>query len=82
MNIALRKPTTFRLNTNLVNRLKKAAARENLSLNNYVEAVLMDAMYHEPNEVTRMALSEVERGEYAGKVDMTSLETMIKSIEG
>lgn len=82
MNIAFRKPTTFRLNTNLVNRLKKAAARENLSLNNYVEAVLMDAMYHEPNEDTRMALSEVERGEYAGKVDMTSLETMIKSIEG
>lgn len=71
----------FRLNTNLVERLKQAAKRENRSLNNYVESVLMDVMYHEPNETTRMALAEVERGEYAGEVDMTSVESMIKSIE-
>lgn len=82
MNIALRKPTTLRLNTNLVERLKKAAKRENRSLNNYIESVLMDVMYNEPNETTKMALAEVERGEYAGVVDMTSIETMINSIEG
>ncbi len=72
----------FRLNTNLVERLKKAARRENRSLNNYVETLLMDAIYNEPNETTRMALSEVERGEYAGEVDMSSIESMVKSIEG
>lgn len=82
MNIALRKPTTLRLNTNLVERLKIAAKRENRSLNNYIESVLMDVMYNEPNETTKMALAEVERGEYAGVVDMTSIETMINSIEG
>lgn len=82
MKIALRKPTTLRLNTNLVERLKTAAKRENRSLNNYIESVLMDVMYNEPNETTKMALAEVERGEYAGVVDMTSIETMINSIEG
>lgn len=82
MNIALRKPTTLRLNTNLVERLKTAAKRENRSLNNYIESVLMDVMYNEPNETTKMALAEVERGEYAGVVDMTSIETIINSIEG
>lgn len=80
MDIALRKPTMFRLNTNLVERLKNAARKENRSLNNYVESVLMDAMYHEPNDTTKMALAEVKRGEYAGEIDMTSIETMIESL--
>ena len=81
MDASLRKPTMFRLKADLVNRLKIAAKRENRSLNNYVESVLMDVVYHEPNAETRAAIKEAQRGEYAGVIDMTSMESMIKSLE-
>lgn len=81
MEASPRKPIMFRLKADLVDRLKIAAKRENRSLNNYVESVLMDIVYHEPNAETRAAIEEAQRGEYAGVVDMTSLESMIKSLE-
>ena len=81
MEISLRKPTMFRLKTDLIERLKIAAKRENRSLNNYVESVLMDVVYHEPNATTRAASEEARRGEYAGTIDPTSVESMISSIE-
>lgn len=81
MEISLRKPAMFRLKTDLIERLKIAARRENRSLNNYVESVLMDVVYHEPNATTRAAIDEARRGEYAGTIDPTSVESMISSIE-
>ena len=44
--------TSFRLNTNLVNRLRELAKKSNRSLNNYVETLLLDVVYHEPNDET------------------------------
>lgn len=35
----------FRLNENLVNKLKEEAKRENRSLSNYVECILMDSVH-------------------------------------
>ncbi len=81
MEASPRKPIMFRLKADLVDRLKIAAKRENRSLNNYVESVLMDVVYHEPNAKTRAAIEEAQRGEYAGVIDMTSLGSMIKSLE-
>ncbi|MCM1141888.1 MAG: toxin-antitoxin system protein [Muribaculum sp.] len=80
MELSLRKPTMFRLRTDLIDRLKMAARRENRSLNNYVESVLMDVVYSEPNEETCEAIEAVKRGEYAGVIDTSSLDAMIKSI--
>ena len=40
-----RKQTAFRLRTDLLDRLKVAAKKENRSLNNFVESVLLDAVY-------------------------------------
>ena len=37
-----RKQTAFRLATDLIERLKVLAKKDNRSLNNYVESVLMD----------------------------------------
>ena len=54
----IRKPTSFRLRTDLLEGLKRKAARENRTLNNYVESVLLDIVYDEPNEVTKAALQE------------------------
>ena len=43
-----RKQTAFRLRKDLLERLKIEARKENRSLNNYVESVLMDVVYREP----------------------------------
>ena len=49
--------TAFRFNPDLIERLKARAKRENRSLNNYVEKVLMDIVYDEPNEETIAAMN-------------------------
>lgn len=53
-----RKQTSFRFSTDLINRLRLAAKKENRSLNNFVESVLMDIVYNEPNAVTLAAIEE------------------------
>ena len=53
-----RKQTAFRLSTSLLNKLREAAERENRSLNNYVESVLMDVVYNNPNKLTIKAMRE------------------------
>lgn len=81
MEISLRKPTMFRLKTDLVERLKIAAKRENRSLNNYVESILMDVMYHEPNAETIAAIEEAKRGNDLSLVDTSSFDAFCKSLE-
>ncbi|MEY8488751.1 toxin-antitoxin system HicB family antitoxin [uncultured Parabacteroides sp.] len=75
-----RKQTAFRLSTDLLERLKMAAKRQNRSLNNFVESVLMDVVYNEPNEETKAAIEEAKAGKYAGTIDMRNFDTFMKSI--
>ena len=63
-----RKPTSFRLRGDIIEGLKRNAARENRTLNNYVESVLMDVVYGEPNEVTKAAIREAMSGKNPNKV--------------
>lgn len=76
-----RKQTSFRLNTDLIDRLKQAARKQNRSLNNFVESALMDIVYNEPNEVTKAAIEEARSGKFAGIIDTSSLDALIKSCE-
>ena len=55
-----RKQTAFRLSTDLLAKLKEAATRENRSLNNYVESVLMDVVYNNPKKLTLKAMKEAK----------------------
>ena len=75
-----RKQTAFRLSTDLLERLKMAAKRQNRSLNNFVESVLMDVVYNEPNEEIKAAIEEAKAGKYAGTIDMRNFDTFMKSI--
>ena len=77
---AVRKHTSFRFHSGLVNTLKERAAKRNISLNGYVEMLLMDAVYDEPNEETRAAIEESKLGIYAGTVDTSSPEAFRKSL--
>lgn len=53
-----RKQTSFRLRTDLLDEMKIAAQRENRTLNNFVENLLLNYIYNEPNEVTKAAIEE------------------------
>ena len=64
----VRKKVSFRLNVDLLEELKRKAASANRSLNNYVESVLLDDVYNEPNEETRAAIEEVKSGRNPNKV--------------
>lgn len=75
----VRKPASFRLRTDLLEILKRKAARENRTLNNYVESVLLDIAYDEPNEVTKAAIEEAMSGRNSNKV-YDSVEEMFNDI--
>ncbi len=78
---AIKKPTAFRLDENLIAKLKEEAKKANRSLNNYVECILMERVYAEPNETTLNAIEEAKVGKFAGKVDTSSFDSFVKSIE-
>lgn len=82
MEVALKKNQSFRLSVKLIERLKQLAKRENRSLNNYVETVLLDAAWHEPNQTTIAAMREAESGSLSEvqELDMSSIEAMEKSM--
>lgn len=82
MDITIKKNQSFRLSIELIEKLKQMAKRQNRSLNNYVETLLLDAAYHEPTAVTLAAMKEAESGALrnAPELDMTSIEAMEKSI--
>lgn len=64
----IRKPASFRLRADLLERLKNNAVRENRTLNNYVESVLLDYIFNEPNETTKAAIREAMSGRNPNKV--------------
>ena len=76
----IKKPTAFRLSTNLVNRLKVLAKRDNRSLNNYVENILMAVAYDEPNETTRAAIKEVKEGKNLEDFDFEAFKKYVASL--
>lgn len=78
--LTTRKQTAFRLSEALIDALKENARRANRSLNNYVESILLDAVYNTPNEETREAIIEARTGKSAGKLDMSSYDAFLKSI--
>lgn len=82
MDLALKKNQSFQLSVELLERLKQLARQQNRSLNNYVETVLLDAIYHEPNATTLAAMKEVESGALRNEpdLDLTSIEAMEKSM--
>ena len=75
-----RKQTAFRLTEDLLNRLRIAAKKENRSLNNYVESVLMDIVYRKPNKETLEAMQEVMENKNLETLDVDNFEDFIASL--
>lgn len=76
-----RKQTAFRLRTDLLDRLKVAAKKENRSLNNYVESVLLDAVYREPNEQTLAAMKDAKENGNLETLDLDNFEKYVESLK-
>ena len=75
-----RKSTAFRLDNDLLERLKAEAKRENRSLNNLVETILMDAVYYKPNLETLEAIEEVRSGKELETLDLEHFDEYVKSL--
>lgn len=75
-----RQAASFRLNVELLDVLKRRAKEANRSLNNYVESVLLDAMYFEPNEETIAAIKEAKSGKELETLDLNDFENYIQSL--
>jgi len=77
-----RKQTSFRLRTDLLEDMKSAAERENRTLNNYLESLLLNYFYNEPNEVTRAAIEEaMSRKEYPEGEIYNSVDELFKALD-
>ena len=62
--------------------LKRNAARENRTLNNYVKSVLLDVVYHEPNAATKAAIEEaMNRKDYPTDEVYGSVEDLFKALD-
>lgn len=83
MDVALpKKNQSFRLPVELIDRLRQLAKLQNRSLNNYVETLLLDAAYCEPNEITLAAMKEAQSGSLrnTAALDLSSVEAMERSM--
>ena len=76
---AMRVSTSFRLNADLVAMLKEQAKQFDRSLDSYVEGLLFDIVYHEPNEDTKAAIADAKSDKNMTPVDMSSFDAFVKS---
>ena len=76
----IRKQTSFRLNSELIDNLRKEAKRHNRSLNNYVESILMAFMAEKPNDITLAAMKEAEHGDNLETLDLDNFRSFIDSL--
>ena len=59
--------------------MKQDAERTNRTLNNFLESLLLDYYYNEPNEVTKSAIEEAMSGRNRNKV-YTDVDEMLNDI--
>lgn len=45
-----------------------------------IALLLLDAVYNEPNEITRQSFEDAKTGKTEGSIDTSSVHTMLKSI--
>ena len=75
-----KKQTAFRFSEDLLERLKDRARKDNRSLNNYVENLLMEAVYDEPNEETVAAMKEAKEGKGLETLDLAKFKEFVASL--
>ncbi len=72
--------TAFRFRKDLLERLKIRARKENRSLNNYIETILMDVTYNQPNDETIAAIKEAKSGKNLKKLDLKKFDEFVANL--
>ena len=83
MDLALQKKNySFRFPVDLMEKLKVLAKGQNRSVNNYLETMILDAVYNKPNATTLAAMDEIRSGKARQNppLDLSSVEAMEKSM--
>lgn len=75
-----KKQTAFRFSEDLLEILKRRAKKDNRSLNNYVEKILMEAVYDEPNEDTIAAMKEAKEGKSLETLNLEKFKEFVASL--
>jgi hypothetical protein len=78
-----RSATSFRLPSYLLEGLKAEAKRQHRSVNNLVEVLLLESLYHEPNAETLAAMAECKSGAELDELTdehIDNLEEYIKTL--
>ena len=66
----------------MLDEMKIAAERENRTLNNFVENLLLNYIYNEPNEETKAAIEEaMSRTEYPEGELYDNVEDLFKALD-
>ena len=74
----------FRFRNDLIGVIREEAKRENRSLNNFMENLLIRHFSVDekvPNAATIAAIEEARTGKSTGRIDMSSFEAFMKSHE-
>ncbi len=77
---SIRKQTSFRLNSELLEMLQAEARRHNRSLNNLVESVLMAFVSNRPNKTTLAAMKEAESSDSLETLDLDNFRNFVASL--
>lgn len=72
MESTIKVTTTFRINKELLEKIRVKAKAANRSLNNYVECLLMEKAQEEPNSTTLKAMRDAENNVNLEKVEKAS----------
>jgi hypothetical protein len=72
MESTIKVTTTFRINKELLEKIRVKAKAANRSLNNYVECLLMEKAQEEPNATTLNAMRDAENNVNLEKVEKAS----------
>lgn len=72
MESTIKVTTTFRIDKELLEKIRAKAKAANRSLNNYVECLLMEKAQEEPNSTTLNAMRDAENNVNLEKVEKAS----------
>ena len=81
MERAVKIPTSLRLREDLLCELKERAKVSHRSLNNFIEMLLWDTIYYEPNETTLSAMHELKTAELKSYSSVDELVSAIMTDE-
>lgn len=82
MSTVLQKiPTTINLRSDLIESLNNEAKKNKQPLDMFIENILMEVSFDEPNKDTVEAIKELRSGKYAGTLDVSSYVLFVKSLE-